>query len=203
LSCFYKQLKYNLISFIYINVDIIIILYIYIMVLIYSIMEPESFFLSPVLVTHKQYEALRMYFVESKPAHEVADRFGYTYRAFTSLVAFFKDKLRADERGSFFFVEYRPGRKVSSETNEVKSLIIEMRKKYYSVTDIKAALDGLGHSISEKNIFNIVSAEGFSRLPRRSKLARQQLENVQIAADKSYPLMFEPEVFKTTSQGMD
>jgi len=157
------------------------ILHIYIMVIIYSNMEPESFFLHPTLVSHKQYEALRMYFVENKPAHQVAAHFGYTYRAFTSLVAFFKNKLSADPTGSFFFVEYRPGRKVSSHTNEVRSLIIEMRKKYYSVPDIKVVLDGLGHSISEKNIFNIVSAEGFSRLPRRSKLVRQQLENIQIA----------------------
>jgi hypothetical protein len=165
-------------------------------------MKPESFFLSPALVTHKQYEAMRMYFVEHRPAHEVATHFGYTYRAFTSLVAIFRDKLRADPTGSFFFVEYRPGRKTSPATNEVKSLIIEMRKKYYSVPDIKVALDGLGFSISEKNIFNIVSAEGFSRLPRRSKLVRQQLENVQIAAEKSSPLTFKPEVFKSSNAGI-
>ena len=165
-------------------------------------MEPELFFLSPVLVTHKQYEALRMYFVENRPAQEVASHFGYTYRAFTSLIAFFRNKLSADATGSFFFVEYQPGRKVSSATNEVKSLVIEMRKKYYSVPDIKVTLDGLGYSISEKNIFNIVSAEGFSRLPRRSKLVRQQLENIQIAADKSYTLTFDPEVFKSSNAGI-
>ena len=165
-------------------------------------MDPKSFFLSPVLVTHKQYEALRMYFVDKRPAHEVAIHFGYTYRAFTSLVATFRDKLRDDPTGSFFFVEYRPGRKVSSNTNQVKSLIIEMRKKYYSVPDIKVVLDGLGYSISEKNIFNIVSSEGFARLPRRSKLARQQLENVQIAAEKSAPLAFTPEVFKSSNAGV-
>jgi hypothetical protein len=165
-------------------------------------MEPESFFLSPILVTHKQYEALRLYFVENRPAHEVAAHFGYTYRAFTSLVASFRDKLSTDPTGSFFFVEYRPGRKVASNTNEVRSLIIEMRKKYYSVPDIKVALDGLGYAISEKNIFNIVTAEGFSRLPRRSKLVRQQLENIQIAADKSNPLTFNPEVFKSSNAGI-
>jgi hypothetical protein len=143
-----------------------------------------------------------MYFVEKRPAHEVASNFGYTYRAFTSLVATFRDKLRDDPTGSFFFVEYRPGRKVSSNTNQVKSLIIEMRKKYYSVPDIKVVLDGLGYSISEKNIFNIVSSEGFARLPRRSKLARQQLENVQIPAEKSAPLSFTPEVFKSSNAGV-
>jgi hypothetical protein len=165
-------------------------------------MDPKSFFLYPAMVTHKQYEALRMYFVENRPANEVAAHFGYTYRAFTSLVATFRNKLNNDATGSFFFVEYRPGRKTSPATYEVKSLIIDMRKKYYSVPDIKVALDGLGFSISEKNIFNIVSEEGFSRLPRRSKLAKQQLENVKIAAEKSCPLAFTPEVFKSSNAGI-
>ena len=85
-------------------------------------MEPVSFFLAPTLVIHKQYEALRMYFVENRPAHEVAAHFGYTYRAFTSFVSSFRDKLSSDITGYFFFVENRPGRKISSGTNEVKSL---------------------------------------------------------------------------------
>ena len=178
------------------------ILYIYITVQIYSIMKPESFFLSPKLVSHRQYEALRMYFAEHKPAHEVAARFGYTYRSFTSLVASFRNKLETDPTGSFFFVEHRPGRKVSSQTDQIKSLVIEMRKKYYSVPDIKVALDGLELPISEKHIYNIVSAEGFSRLPRRAKLARQQLDIVQIAAEKSSPLDFAPEVFKSSNAGI-
>ncbi len=59
----------------------------------------------------------------------------------------------------------------------------------------------MGYSISEKNIFNIVSGEGFSRLPRRSKLVRQQLESVQIVAEKSCPLTFNPEVFKSSNAG--
>lgn len=165
-------------------------------------MNPETFFRSPTLVTHKQYEALRMYFIEDRSAQEVASHFGYTYRAFTSLVATFRNKLEADETGSFLFAEHRPGRKASSSTDEVKSLIIEMRKKYYSVPDIKVVIDGLGVSISEKHIFNIISSEGFSRLPRRSKLVRQQLENVQIAAEKSTPLSFAPEVFKSSNAGI-
>lgn len=134
-------------------------------------MKSETFFQHPILVTHKQDEVLRMYFVENKPAQEVADHFGYTYRAFTSLVASFRDKISADPTGSFFFVEYRPGRMIASNTNEVRSLIVEMRKKYYSVPDIKVVLDVLGYAISEKNIFNIVTAEGFSRLHGRPGLS--------------------------------
>ena len=186
----------------YFTVDIIMYYNIFITVQIRSIMKPDSFFLSPILVSHKQYEALRMYFVEKIPAQQVADQFGYTYRAFTSLVALFRDKLNNDPTGSFIFTESRPGRKISSSTDQVKSLVIEMRKKYYSVPDIKVALDGLGYAISEKNIFNIVSKEGFSRLPRRAKLVRQQLESVNIEAEKSCTLTFVPEVFKSLNAGV-
>ncbi len=165
-------------------------------------MDPVTFFQEPKTVAQKQYEALRMYYLEGAPAQEVADRFGYTYRAVTSLVSSFRIKLSTDPAGSFFFVEKTAGRKISAETTGAKAVIIEMRKKYYSVPDIKVALDGLGHSLSEKNIYNIIHAEGFSRLPRRTKLVKQQLDKVQIQAEKSVPLKFEPESFKSSNAGI-
>jgi hypothetical protein len=165
-------------------------------------MEPVAFFLQPKSVAHKQYEALRMYYVEDISAHEVADRFGYTYRAFTSLVSSFRGKLSVNHPDTLFFVENTPGRKISTETLGAKSVIIDMRKKYYSVPDIKVALDSLGQSMSEKNIYNIVAAEGFSRLPRRTKLVKQQLDKVQIQAEKSAPLSFENETFKSSNAGI-
>jgi len=61
-------------------------------------------------------------------------------------------------RDSIFFVKNSPGRKVSVHTNDAKAIIIDMRKKYYSVPEIKVALDGLGHMLSEKNIYNILLA---------------------------------------------
>jgi hypothetical protein len=165
-------------------------------------MNIKSFFLKPKSVAHKQYEALRMYYVEDLSAQEVADHFGYTYRAFTSLVSSFREKLGDVNSGSIFFVEHTPGRKTSAETVGARSVIIDMRKKYYSVPDIKVALDGLGHSLSEKNIYNIIAAEGFSRLPRRTKLVKQQLDKVQIQAEKSAPLSFENETFKSSNAGI-
>jgi hypothetical protein len=165
-------------------------------------MNLVSFFLKPKSVAHKQYEALRMYYIEDLSAQEVADHFGYTYRAFTSLVSSFREKIGEGTSGSLFFVEHTPGRKTSAETIGAKSVIIDMRKKYYSVPDIKVALDGLGQSMSEKNIYNIIAAEGFSRLPRRTKLVKQQLDKVQIQAEKSAPLSFENETFKSSNAGI-
>jgi hypothetical protein len=165
-------------------------------------MDIATYFLKPKSVSHKHYEALRMYFVEDIAAHEVASHFGYTYRAFTSLVSSFREKLGANPTGSLFFIGNTPGRKISREAIGARAVIIDMRKKYYSVPDIKVALDGLGHSVSEKNIYNIIAAEGFSRLPRRTKLVKQQLDKIQIRAEKSVPLSFENETFKSSNAGI-
>ena len=182
--------------------DIIAIITTFITVIMYSIMQHTAFFLQPQMVSHKQYEALRAYFVDRLPARQVAKQFGYTYRAFTSLVASFKEKLKDDPAGSFLFVKHQPGRKTAQSTDQVRTHIINMRKMYYSVPEIKSLLDGLGYHVSEKNIYNVLSKEGFSRLPRRSKLARQQLDRPHIQADKSSVLSFTPQVFKSLSAGV-
>ena len=96
-------------------------------------MDLKLFFEMPNSVAHKQYEALRMYYIDGAPAQQVAQNFGYTYRAFTSLVTDFRRKLLMNPRDSIFFVENSPGRKVSVHTNDAKAVIIDMRKKYYSV----------------------------------------------------------------------
>jgi len=165
-------------------------------------MDTYSFFLEPTMTAHKQYEALRMYYIEGATASKVADQFGYTYRAMTSLITAYRKKLDKDPSGSFFFAENKAGRKVGSGTNQAKTVIINLRKKYYSVPDIKVVLDAQGLIISEKNIYNIISAEGFSRLPRRAKLVRQQLEEVQLPAEKSCPLTFSKEIFKSSNAGV-
>ena len=94
-------------------------------------MDMKLFFEMPVTVAHKQYEALRMYYIEGAPAHQVAQRYGYTYRAFTSLVTTFRHKIIMNPRDSIFFIENLPGRKVSAETNDAKSVIISMRKMFF------------------------------------------------------------------------
>lgn len=161
-----------------------------------------DFFTEPSMTAHKQYEALRMYYVDGITAKQVAEHFGYTHRAMTSLITAFRKKFEADPTGSFFFVEIKRGRKVGSETNEAKSAIIELRKKYHSVAEIKVAIDAMGFNVSERNIHNILTAEGFARLPRRSKMVRNQVEEVLLPAEKSIPLAFVNESFKSANAGI-
>lgn len=65
-------------------------------------MDPVIFFLEPKTVAHKQYEALRMYYVDGNPAHEVAEHFGYTYVS-TGLTPSYSNKFLLINCGSRYF----------------------------------------------------------------------------------------------------
>src|SRR5665647_725655 len=139
-------------------------------------MAPANFFLSPSTVAQKQYEALRMFFIDRRPAMEVAQHFGYSYRGFTTIVSNFRKDLKASNTRELFFTDKKKGRKRTGQMDAAKDIVIELRKKYLSVEDIKVTLDGKGYKLSEKSIYNIISEEGFSRLPRRMKVVKQQMK---------------------------
>ena len=104
-------------------------------------MTPEQFFTEPGVLAQKQYEALRLYFIEKEPAREVAMKFGYTYRGFTTLVSDFRGKLKKENTPDHYFVKRKKEKKRSKQTDQASGIIIGLRKKYYSVEDIKVALD--------------------------------------------------------------
>jgi hypothetical protein len=165
-------------------------------------MEPKDYFSSPGTIAQKQYEALRMYFLEGEKASEVARRFGYTYRGFTTIISDFRRRLNNNPEEDPFFYQKPRGRKKSQQSTMARDFILELRKKYYSVEDIKTILDSKNYNISEKTIYNILHADGFSRLPRRLKVQRQKLERVQIPAEKSEAIDFSPEEFKSAGGGI-
>lgn len=165
-------------------------------------MDVIDFFLFPGSVQQKQYEALRMYYVEGRTAKEVAGKFGYKHRGFTTIVTEFNKKLKDNNEGDLFFKPTQRGRKITEQVSGAKEIIISLRKNYHSIDEIKAILDGKGFSVSEKTIYNIINHEGFSRLPRRTKLIKNELKLPKIQAEKSYQLPFTPEKFKSTSAGI-
>ena len=165
-------------------------------------MEPYDFFKTPHSTSQKQYEALRMYFFENFPAKVVAEKFGYSYRGFTTIVYNFTNNLKNNKLENLFFTNSNIGRPIKKDISTVNQTIIDLRKKYYSVPDIKIFLDAQGSKISEKTIYNILKINGFDRLPRRRKTLTQKLENSKLEAPKSRSLDFENEDFKTGSAGL-
>lgn len=165
-------------------------------------MKPLDFFSDPSSIAQKQYEALRMYYLEGSDAATVAARFGYTRRGFTTIASGFTKKLKAGKSKDLFFLENKKGRKTTENTLTSKDVIISLRKKNYSVEDIKVALDSKQMGVSEKSIYNIIANEGFSKLPRRTRQEKQQMEFPQIQAEKSVALSFANEGFKSSSAGI-
>jgi hypothetical protein len=138
-------------------------------------------FLEPANATHRQYEALRAFFVDKVPSKEVAERFAYTPGSFRVLCHHF----RADPTREFFLPERTRARtqeKPPSKSSRLRDRVVAMRKQNLSVYEITAALAVEGETLSPPAIWAILSAEGFARLPRRADEQRAAHVGVTAAA---------------------
>jgi hypothetical protein len=165
-------------------------------------MNVLDYFLSPKTVPQKQYEALRAFFVDNLPASKAAESYGYKLRAFNSLVADFRKKYKDIPFQDPFFINKKKGRKFKDNTDCIIDNIVEMRKKNFSVGDIKAALDSKGFQVSEKFVYLTLKRQGFARLPRRSNEERLAYGKPKIKASKSVILELNPEQFNTNTAGV-
>lgn len=121
-------------------------------------------FLGPSNPTHRQYEALRAFFVEKLPGREVARRFGYTEGSFRVLVHQFRQN---PQRA--FFLPPAKGPQKAPKRDKVRQMTILMRKQNLSVYDISQVLETNGHQLSPVSVSKILKEEGFARLPRRAE----------------------------------
>jgi hypothetical protein len=127
------------------------------------------FFVEPQHPRHRQYEALRAYFVEDRPSAEAARRFGYTPGSFRVLCHRFRQDPRPE-----FFADIPRGPQVQTKKDPARPLIVALRKQHLSIYDIHDALTQQGHALSLTAIHEVVRAEGFGRLPRRREEERPQ-----------------------------
>src|SRR5271166_1204784 len=120
-------------------------------------------FLEPTNATHRQYEALRAFFVDGLPGVEVARRFGYTPGSFRVLVHQFRQSPRRD-----FFLTPAKGPHSAPKSDPLRDRIIALRKQNLSIYDISRNLAHEGHRLSPVTVAHILKDEGFARLPRRA-----------------------------------
>jgi hypothetical protein len=119
-------------------------------------------FLEPSNSTHRQYEALRAFFVDRVPSAEAAARFGYTPGSFRVLVHQFRNQPGRD----FFVPTARQGRP-PGKRQRLREQVVALRKQNLSVHDISRALARDGESLSPAAVAAILDEEGFAKLPRR------------------------------------
>ena len=120
-------------------------------------------FVEPSNAAHRQYEALRAFFVDGVPSAQAAARFGYTPGSFRVLVHQFRNRPRRE----FFHAPSPEGRPIGKQTR-LREQVIALRKQNLSVHDISRALATEGESLSSAAIAVILKQEGFAKLPRRA-----------------------------------
>ena len=128
-------------------------------------MRDEKFFLHPVYEWQRRYEALRASFVDRLPAKVVAERFGYS-AAYMNLLR----HLFAHEKIDFSepLPEGKTRRHRIDATTRAK--ICNWREHRLSAGEITGLLSEEGIEVSVRTIERLLAEEGYTRLPRRTRL---------------------------------
>ena len=129
------------------------------------IMADEKFFLHPKLDWQRRYETLRASFIDRLPAKVVADRFGYSV-GYVHLLRhqFSRDKID--------FSEPVPAQKANRRgvSAQVREKIRLWRQHRLSAGEIVQLLSEDGVELSVRTVERILAEEGFSKLPRRTRI---------------------------------
>ncbi len=122
----------------------------------------RQFFRAPEHPRHRQYEALRAYFMEGRPSKEVARTFGYTQGSFRVLC----HRFRRDDAPEFFVTPQR-GPRSQPKKHAARDLIVELRKQNHSIYEISEVLKARDIHLSPTAVREVLRDEGFAALPRR------------------------------------
>jgi len=159
-------------------------------------MEPADYFLHPSIPSQKHYEALRTFYVEKLNATEVAQLFSFSPSYFKKLRFSFAGQIK--EGNNPFFQEKKRGPKSRFTKPEVVEKIVALRKQNHSILDIKAILDSEDKGVSLDTIDNILKAEGFKRLQRRTRVEKISTTLPELlTAPICCPLQLNDQVFST------
>jgi hypothetical protein len=127
-----------------------------------DITEVRRFFAEPSHPRQRQYEALRAFFVEERPSHEVARAFGYSPGSFRVLC----HQFRRDPDPQFF-ASAGHGPRTQPHKSKARDLALALRKQNHSVYEISQALKEHGTPLSPTAVREVLREEGFAPLPRR------------------------------------
>ena len=163
-----------------------------------SLTQCRRFFLEAQTARQRAYEALRAYFVEERPSHEVARAFGYSPGAFRVMCHQFRR-----ERAPVFFASPQRGPRAQPKKSAARDTIIALRKRNYSVYEISEALQERHLALSPTAVREVLKAEGFAPLPRRrddERPARPRATVEPVADVRAFSLA--PRRFQTRCGGL-
>ena len=166
-------------------------------------MNMRQAFLEPKNATHRQYEALRAYFVEELPSAEVANRFGYTPGSFRVMCS----KFRKDPDRQFFLDPNQQRSRTLADKehprDHLRETVVALRKQNLSIYDISDSLARDGRTLSPSGVSLILKEEGFARLPRRKDEERPAATHpITAAVADVRELDLRPRSFRTQFGGL-
>jgi hypothetical protein len=157
------------------------------------------FFLDAKMPLHRQYEALRAYFVEGLSSREAARKFGYTPGAFRVICHQFRHGKMQEDR---FFREVAHGPRTAPVRDRLRDVVVAMRKRNLSVYDIQREL-APEHRVSINALSVLLREEGFARLPRRRDEERPEgVRPVPAAIADARALVLDQRSFRTRAAGL-
>jgi transposase len=160
--------------------------------------KEARYFLEPANATHRQYEALRAFFVEGLSAAQVAQRFGYSPGSVRVMVHKFR---QTPERP--FFRPPAKGPQAAPKSDPLRDRIVALRKQNLSIYDISRSLAQEGHPLSAVAVSQVLRQEGFARLPRRSEEERPPTVRPTVAAVADVrQLNLQPRTIRTQLGGL-
>lgn len=159
--------------------------------------ELARVFVQPRNPIHRQYEALRAFFVDGLPSAEAARRFGYTPGSFRVLC----HELHQNPGLEFFL----PSRRAAEgpKGDRVREEVVALRKQNLSIYDISRALVEKREKRSPAAVSLILKEAGFDRLPRRrddERPQRPRASRAEVADVRSLDLS--PREFRTQYGGL-
>jgi hypothetical protein len=163
-----------------------------------DISDVHRFFLEPRHPKQRQYEALRAYFIENRPAKEVARAFGYSVGSFHVLCHHFRR-----DTDPVFFCSPRRGPHCQPKKSAARDLIVRLRKQNYSVYEISQTIKERDCPLSPTAVREVLKVEGFAPLPRRLDEERPDYPRptIEPVADvRSF--LLEPRKFTTQCGGL-
>jgi transposase len=163
-----------------------------------SLSACKRIFLHPTSPKQRQYEAMRAYYVDERPAAEVARAFGYSPGAFHVMCHHFRR-----QAAPVFFATPRPGPRAQPKKSAAREAIIALRKRNHSIYEISEALKERQLPLSPTAVREVLKTEGFAALPRRldeERPARPQPTVQPVADARAFSLA--PRRFQTRCGGL-
>lgn len=152
--------------------------------------------MTPQSPDQRKYDALRAYYLDERPATEVASTFGYSPAYFKKLRSEFRQELNKGHTP--FFPSKKPGPRARNTSPTTIDRIVALRKQNYSIQDIRQTLAAQNTPIALNTIDQILKDEGFAPLPRRTHLEKQRISHPSlIIPPKCKPLSGQEETLYT------